>query len=229
MLRRTARRIFGFQQPQHFLLHALAGKLCETGLLRRRRAQRFGVDLALAVPGVEAEQAQDAQIILADARRGVADEAHASGLEIGDAADRVENLAVGVGIERVHREVAALRVFLPVRGEGDDGAAAIGRHIAAQRRHFERLAAGDRGHRAVLDARRHRTEPAAVSRFVTSSGVSGVAMSMSATSRFSKRVAHRAADEARIAPQSVQHRARLRRRHPGFALGIEFHRGFSAG
>ena len=66
------------KQPQHFLGDAFAGKLRDAALFRRRRAQRLGVDLALAVPGMEAEQAQDAQIILADARDGVADEAHAA-------------------------------------------------------------------------------------------------------------------------------------------------------
>jgi len=44
---------------------------------------------------MEAKEAQDAQIVFADARRRVADEADASGLKIGDAADRVEDFAVG--------------------------------------------------------------------------------------------------------------------------------------
>ena len=89
---------------------------------------------------MEAEQAQDAQIVFADARRGIADEAHAAGLQIVDAADGVEDLAVGGRVERVHGEVAALRVFRPVGGEGDDGAAAVGRDVAAQGRDLERLA-----------------------------------------------------------------------------------------
>ena len=42
----------------------------------QRGVQCIGVDLALAVPGMETEQPQDAQIIFADARRRVADETH---------------------------------------------------------------------------------------------------------------------------------------------------------
>ena len=115
--------------------------LREPGFLRRRCVQRVGIDLALAVPGMKAEQAQDAQIILADARGRIADETHAARLQIGDAADIIEHFAVRVRVKRVHGEVAALRVFRPIGGEGDDGAAAIGRDIAAQRRDLERLAA----------------------------------------------------------------------------------------
>ena len=76
--------------------------------------QRRRIELALAVPGLEAEQAQDAQIILADARRGIADEAHPAGFQIRKPADDVEHRAVGRGIERVHREVAALGVLRPI-------------------------------------------------------------------------------------------------------------------
>ena len=43
--------------------------LREPRFFRRRGVQGVRVDLALAVPGMEAEQAQDAQIIFADARR----------------------------------------------------------------------------------------------------------------------------------------------------------------
>ncbi|MEI9887369.1 MAG: hypothetical protein WDN08_12860 [Rhizomicrobium sp.] len=55
-------------------------------------------------------------------------------LEVVDAAHGIEDGAVRIGIERVHGEVAALCVFGPVGGEGDGGAAAVGRHVAAQRR-----------------------------------------------------------------------------------------------
>ena len=63
---------------------------------------------------MEAEQAQDAQIVLANAPRRVADEPHAARLQILDAADEIENLAAGVGVERVHGEIAALRVQAPI-------------------------------------------------------------------------------------------------------------------
>jgi len=52
--------IFRFQQPQHLLGDALARKPRDAALLGRHRAQRTGVDRALAVPSMETEQAQDA-------------------------------------------------------------------------------------------------------------------------------------------------------------------------
>ena len=52
------------------------------------------VGRALAVGGVEAEEAQDAQIVLGDARRRIADEAHAPRREIGKPADIVVDGAV---------------------------------------------------------------------------------------------------------------------------------------
>ncbi len=53
------------------------------------------IGCAFAVAGVEAEEAQDAQIVLADARRRVADEAHLAALEIRKPADMVMHRAVG--------------------------------------------------------------------------------------------------------------------------------------
>ena len=58
------------------------------------------IGLARAVGGVNAEEAQDAQIILGDALAGVADEAHAPGGDIGQPADMVVHDAVGVDRQR---------------------------------------------------------------------------------------------------------------------------------
>ena len=51
--------------------------------------QRLGIGWRGAVMGVEAEEAQQAQHILADARLGLADEAHALGGEIGGPAEGI--------------------------------------------------------------------------------------------------------------------------------------------
>ena len=64
--------------------------------------------------------------------------------------------------------------------------------------------------------------PAAASLFPTSSGVSGVAMSMSPTGFPKQRVADRSADEARLA-ERLHQLARRARVHPG--LGIETRHG----
>ena len=55
----------------------------------------------------------------------------------------VDQRAVGFGIDGVQREVAALRVLSPVGREGDGGAAAIGRDVAAQRGDLEGLVVGE--------------------------------------------------------------------------------------
>jgi hypothetical protein len=74
------------------------------------------------------------------------------------AAGGIVDLALGVGVERVHAKVAALGVLLPALGEGDGGAAAVRAHIAAKRGDFERLVIDDDGDGAVFDAGRMRGE-----------------------------------------------------------------------
>ena len=100
-------------------------------------------------------------MVLADALLGLADEAHAARLKIGDPAVIVEQFAVQrVGVERVDGEVAARGVLGPVGGEGDLGMAAVGVHVGAQRGDLDDGAVGDGGDRAMrqpggyrLDAR----------------------------------------------------------------------------
>ena len=116
----------------------------------------------VAVLGDEAEEAQDAQEVLADALARVADEAHALRLEVAVAAERIVHRAVGVAIERVHGEVAPHGVLAPVGGERHPGMAAERLDVAAQRRHLERDFVGDDGDRAVLDAGRNRVQPGAL-------------------------------------------------------------------
>ena len=104
------------------------------------RAQAFsavGIRPAGAVPGEEAEEAQDAQEILADAHLGIADEADRAAVEIGKPADQIDDRAVGRRIERVDREVAPLGVAPPVAAEAHLGAAAVGLDVVAQRRHLD--------------------------------------------------------------------------------------------
>ena len=82
--------------------------------------ERGGVGLAFAEAGVEAEEAQDAKVVLGDALQRFADEADAARRDIIEAAEIIENLAAGgVGIERVDGEVAARGIFAPIVGEGD--------------------------------------------------------------------------------------------------------------
>jgi prophage antirepressor-like protein len=72
------------------------------------RAQFF-IDIA-DVTSMKEVEAQDARHVLADARRGIADELRAARIDIVEAADEVVDTALGVEEQRVYREIAALRV-----------------------------------------------------------------------------------------------------------------------
>ena len=131
-------------------------------------------------------------------------------VEIGEAAEIIEDLAGRrIGVERVDREIAPRGILAPVVGEGDGGVAAVGRDVAAQRRDLDRRRrsstavtvpcarpVGTALIRARLEPRDHLL------------GASGVARSTSATSMPEQRVAHRAADEARLARASAATSAR---------------------
>ena len=134
----------------------------------------------------------------------------------------IENLAIGRGIKRVDGEVAPRRILGPVVGEGDHGMAAIGFHIPAQGGDFEGMLAGDGGDGAVIQARLHHLDALALSRASASSGGMGTAMSISTTGTPSKRIAHGAADKARLT-QRRHHRERFGRRHPAMLCRINLH------
>ena len=171
------------------LADPLGGEAADQPLQRCAGRQRRGVGLAPAVPGEEAEEAQDAQGVLADAglgrrrrRRSRPARASARPSPVGS-----NSRAVAVGVEGVQAEVAPRGVLGPVVGEGDHGAAAVGLDVAAQGGDLERLAVGDRRHRAVLDAGRDGLQPGAPSAPRSPRpGVSVVAMSMSPTGRPSR-------------------------------------------
>src|SRR3546814_2680072 len=77
---------------------------------------------------------------LVDALQGIADEAHAARGKIVEPAEIVEQGArQRIGVERVDREIAPRGVFAPVVGIIDDRVAAVGRNVAAQRRHLDQI------------------------------------------------------------------------------------------
>src|SRR5581483_10877946 len=91
-----------------------------------------GIAAALAETGLEPVIAEEAQHILLQAARGVADKADMARLEIGPAADRVEQRAVGRQVDRVDREIPARGIGGPAGVESDDGVAAVGLDVAAE-------------------------------------------------------------------------------------------------
>jgi hypothetical protein len=77
-----------------------------------------------------------------------------------ETAEIVEDLARrGIGVERVHREIAPRRVLAPVVGIGDDRVAAVGRDVTTQCRYLDRTCGGDGSNRAVREAGRNRLDP----------------------------------------------------------------------
>ncbi len=84
--RRRARR---HHQAAHLVADALARQRAQSVAGADRRRQTGSIDIARAVLGVEAEEAQDAQPVLGNPPVGVADEADAPGDNVGIAADRI--------------------------------------------------------------------------------------------------------------------------------------------
>ncbi|MPL60848.1 hypothetical protein SDC9_06410 [bioreactor metagenome] len=154
-------RVGGAQKLAHLVADPLAREPLDPLGKHGAGGQPLGVKALIgrAIPGGEAEEAQDAQEILADALRGFADEAQPARRQIGQPlTQRVEHGAIGAGVERVHREVAPRRVFLDPGREGDGGVAAEGLDIAAEGGDLVRLVIGDHRDRAMLDPGRHGTQ-----------------------------------------------------------------------
>ncbi len=93
--RKRRRRVPRQQQLEQFHPHPLARQLRETGTRGDAGGKPRGIGQPMAIGGVEAEEAQDAQIILGDAFLRLADEAHAPRFEIGKPADVIVHDAVG--------------------------------------------------------------------------------------------------------------------------------------
>src|SRR5437763_1004483 len=94
------------------------------GRSSRSRARSAASRQAVTVCGGKAEEAEEAKMVLRNARRRLADEPHPVRPQIGDAADMVVHDAVARGRQRIQGEVAALGVLPPVAAEADIGVAA---------------------------------------------------------------------------------------------------------
>ena len=153
-------RIVQPQQLKQFVGYAFARQAFQAACRRLARGIGFPVHFAAAEPREETKIAQDAQMILGNALRGIANETQTLCLQIGQTAEIVRNLArLRIRIERIDREIAPRRIFPPVVRKGHSGAAAVGGHVAPQGRDFERAPIGDGGDRAVINAGGHRFKP----------------------------------------------------------------------
>ncbi len=213
--------MLGEQQLEHLGADALARQLLEPGTAGDAGAHALGVGQATTVHRMEAEEPQDAQIVLGDPGRGIADEAHAARLEVGEPADVIVERAVSRHRQRIHREVAALRIAAPVAAERHLGVAAESLDVLAQRGDLERRPAHDRRDGTVLDAGRHRLEARrldAADDLVGQRRGGDVEVAMR---RAEQRVTHRAADHARFLAVAAEHGKQLRERLVGKPAGID--------
>ena len=144
---------------QEFGAHALPRQAREAVAGADRSGQTHRVETARGEAGREAEKAQNAQIILANALIRVADEAHASGGEIVESADRIVDRSVSSERERIDGEVAPLGVGDEVASERHLGPAPVGLDVLAQGRRLDRAPLDDDRHRAVGDAGERDLEP----------------------------------------------------------------------
>src|SRR5262249_20385545 len=110
----------------------------------------------MTISRMEAKEAQNAQIILGNARGSIANKTHTALRGVGKTTDIVVSGAIPTKKQRVHREVAPLGITPPVAAEGDLGVTAVSLDILAQRGHLERLALGHHRDGAVLNPGRHR-------------------------------------------------------------------------
>src|SRR5262249_19039488 len=97
---------------------ALARQLLETAASRDTGRQPFRIGCSIAIGGVKAEEAENAQVILGDAARCIADEPHAPRGDVRKPADVVVELPLARGRKRIHCEVPALGITLPVPAKG---------------------------------------------------------------------------------------------------------------
>src|SRR5690606_7650153 len=120
--------------------------------------QALGVGTSIAVPGEEAKEAKDSEIVFPYPSLGITDEAKASCFYIRDPAHEVDHRTIGLRIKRVDGEVTPLCVGLPVSAERYLGPASVCLDVGAQRCHLIGLAACHDGDGTVRDAGGNRLE-----------------------------------------------------------------------
>ena len=168
----------------------------------------------------EPEEAQDAEIVFANALVGVADETDATRGEVVEAAKRVVNAAVRVERQGVDGEVAPARVGKKIAPEHDLGVAAVRFDVLPQGRGLDRTTVHDQRDRAVGEAGRRDRETGrrgASHRFARRSGRGEVEI---ARLQAEGQVAHRPADDPRLDVSAVQRLESARERPPPEVIAI---------
>ena len=192
------------EELDQFGAHPLAREPPKAIARPDRGGEAVAVEPARGVSGREPEEAENAQVVLADARVRVADEAHPPRREVLEPADRIVDRSVGAERQRVDGEVAPLGVAREVAAEPDSRPSPVGLDILAQRRRLDRASVDDDRHRAVLDAGQRDLEPRRPRPANCLAGNSG-GREVEIERRFAKReVPHRAADKPRLLARAVE-------------------------
>ena len=154
-------RVSGGQKLAHLGPHPFARQPVQPAQSGSTGRQPFGIGAigGIAMGGVEPEEPQDTQIILGDPRRRVADKPHPPRQQVGQAAQRINHRAIGLGIERIHGEIPPRSVFGQRRAEPHHGMAAIGGQITPKAGHLIGQTVGHHRNRAMVDPGRHRAQP----------------------------------------------------------------------
>src|SRR5690606_24697528 len=121
------------KQLLQFRPDALRRELAHPVLEAGAGLDAFGIRPSAPIPGEEAEEAQNTQIVFLDALFGVPDEPQRSRLDVPDALDEIDDSTVRLGVDGVDGEVAPRRIRVPVSAELHHGVTAVGLHVGTQR------------------------------------------------------------------------------------------------
>src|SRR3984893_3011137 len=114
------------QQLQKLGADSFAREAGKALSLTDSRRTSGGIERAFAKIGRKAKETQDAQIVLLDAPRGLADKTHFSRRDVGKPAGVIEEPSIACHGKRVHRKIAAQGVRLEITAEANGRMAAIG-------------------------------------------------------------------------------------------------------
>ncbi len=153
------RRVGRGQQFEHFIAETLARELAQRLCPGGSGGKAGAVGRACAVPGVEAEETQQAEMVFGDALAGIANETNTAGLNVLHAVPGIVDIALGRARQRVHGEIATRRVGLPVIGKRNIGMAAMALHIHSECGDLKMLPVDHGGYGAVRQTGRNILNP----------------------------------------------------------------------
>ena len=166
---------------------------------------------------MEAEKAQDAQVVFAHTGLCIPHKADAACLQIRKAIQRIQHCAAAIHIERIHREIAARGILFHAVGERHNRMAPVGFNIAPERGHLHRDTLNHNRNRAMADPRGHGLQPGRIGKGQHRLRPRICRQIKVCDGGAQQGVAHAAAHEKRLMARAFQHAgysARCRQRQP---------------